>query len=99
MESTPSGGTANSSSDFVRFPSARHRSIAMLTTVRPPGSQIIQVRGTDADAASFPWTRLTRRRMLENPTDETIVRWGNDGDSFVVLEVRFPDSTTIQSPH
>ena len=26
--------------------------------------------------------------MLENPTDENVVRWGNDGDSFVVLEVR-----------
>ncbi|KAF2878088.1 heat shock transcription factor 2, partial [Massariosphaeria phaeospora] len=25
-------------------------------------------------------------RMLENPTDENVVRWGNDGDSFVVLE-------------
>jgi len=26
--------------------------------------------------------------MLETPTDENVVRWGNDGDSFVVLEVR-----------
>jgi osomolarity two-component system response regulator SKN7 len=25
--------------------------------------------------------------MLENPSDESVVRWGNDGDSFVVLEV------------
>jgi hypothetical protein len=24
---------------------------------------------------------------LENPSDESVVRWGNDGDSFVVLEV------------
>jgi osomolarity two-component system response regulator SKN7 len=24
--------------------------------------------------------------MLENPSDESVVRWGNDGDSFVVLE-------------
>lgn len=24
--------------------------------------------------------------MLENPQDETVVRWGNEGDSFVVLE-------------
>ncbi|KAF1809413.1 response regulator [Eremomyces bilateralis CBS 781.70] len=30
--------------------------------------------------------RLTECRMLENPTDENIVRWGNEGDSFVVLE-------------
>ena len=28
--------------------------------------------------------------MLENPTDESVVRWGNEGNSFVVLEVRFP---------
>ncbi|KAF2640224.1 heat shock transcription factor 2 [Massarina eburnea CBS 473.64] len=27
-----------------------------------------------------------QNRMLENPTDENVVRWGNDGDSFVVLE-------------
>ncbi|ORY07273.1 HSF-type DNA-binding-domain-containing protein [Clohesyomyces aquaticus] len=25
-------------------------------------------------------------KMLENPTDENVVRWGNEGDSFVVLE-------------
>ena len=25
--------------------------------------------------------------MLENPQDESVVRWGNEGDSFVVLEV------------
>lgn len=26
--------------------------------------------------------------MLENPQDESVVRWGDQGDSFVVLEVR-----------
>ena len=25
--------------------------------------------------------------MLEDPTYDQVVRWGNDGDSFVVLEV------------
>ncbi|EOD48065.1 Heat shock factor (HSF)-type DNA-binding protein [Neofusicoccum parvum] len=25
-------------------------------------------------------------KMLENPSDESVVRWGNEGDSFVVLE-------------
>ena len=25
--------------------------------------------------------------MLESPQDESVVRWGNEGDSFVVLEV------------
>ena len=29
---------------------------------------------------------LMRFRMLESPQDESIVRWGNEGDSFVVLE-------------
>lgn len=24
--------------------------------------------------------------MLESPQDESVVRWGNEGDSFVVLE-------------
>lgn len=28
-------------------------------------------------------------KMLESPQDESVVRWGNEGDSFVVLEVRF----------
>lgn len=27
--------------------------------------------------------------MLESPQDESVVRWGDQGDSFVVLEVRF----------
>ena len=31
---------------------------------------------------------MERDRMLENPQDESVVRWGNEGDSFVVLEVR-----------
>jgi len=37
--------------------------------------------------------------MLENPSDESVVRWGNEGDSFVVLEVRtrqsFPARTCL----
>lgn len=31
--------------------------------------------------------------MLESPQDESVVRWGNEGDSFVVLEVRIPNCT------
>jgi len=30
-------------------------------------------------------------RMLESPQDESVVRWGNEGDSFVVLEVHDGD--------
>jgi hypothetical protein len=32
--------------------------------------------------------------MLESPQDEKVVRWGNEGDSFVVLEVRRMHITT-----
>lgn len=28
--------------------------------------------------------------MLESPQDESVVRWGNEGDSFVVLEAGDP---------
>jgi hypothetical protein len=37
--------------------------------------------------------------MLEDPSYESVVRWGNEGDSFVVLEVSYlgqepqPDQT------
>jgi len=27
-------------------------------------------------------------KMLENGSDDSVVRWGDNGDSFVVLEVR-----------
>lgn len=35
--------------------------------------------------------------MLESPQDESVVRWGNEGDSFVVLEVRpfFPATSKL----
>ena len=29
----------------------------------------------------------SRQRMLEDPTYSQVVRWGDEGDSFVVLEV------------
>ena len=52
------------------------------------GTQAVQVR-------RGRWFEMSRKladlcdRMLENPSDESVVRWGNDGDSFVVLEVGF----------
>lgn len=37
--------------------------------------------------------------MLEDPTYEQVVRWGNDGNSFVVLEVSRPQQGAArQSP-
>ena len=45
--------------------------------------------------------------MLESPQDETVVRWGNEGDSFVVLEacvgvrnfMRLTDGETEREVH
>lgn len=34
-------------------------------------------------------------RMLESPQDESVVRWGNEGDSFVVLEVRLKSDVVV----
>jgi hypothetical protein len=34
-------------------------------------------------------------RMLESPQDESVVRWGDQGDSFVVLEVRINSPLTM----
>jgi hypothetical protein len=33
--------------------------------------------------------------MLESPQDESVVRWGDQGDSFVVLEVRINSPVKI----
>ena len=38
--------------------------------------------GADTDFTDF-----TEFRMLEDPSYDQVVRWGNEGDSFVVLEV------------
>lgn len=35
-------------------------------------------------------------RMLEDPTYESVVRWGNDRDSFVVLEVGYSRAGTTR---
>lgn len=34
--------------------------------------------------------------MLESPQDESVVRWGNEGDSFVVLEVGKARAITVE---
>ena len=40
-----------------------------------------------------------RIRMLESPQDESVVRWGNEGDSFVVLEVRRRSKDNTKGVH
>ena len=51
-----------------------------------PGTEVVQVRDGATKEGLVAHTDLCDR-MLENPSDESVVRWGNDGDSFVVLEV------------
>jgi hypothetical protein len=59
-----------------------------------PGSQIVQVRPITLKRPEVQlWCcgfALTDegRRMLEDPSYSQVVRWGDEGDSFVVLEVR-----------
>lgn len=42
-------------------------------------------------------TALITCRMLEDPSYASIVRWGDDGDSFVVLEVMRPWCCAVRS--
>lgn len=44
--------------------------------------------GSQAGQAANNSSDFVRKlyKMLENPQDESVVRWGNEGDSFVVLE-------------
>ena len=60
------------------------------------GSQALQV---SAICPLCPAVNNKDCRMLETPTDENVVRWGNEGDSFVVLEVRDPYFPTSVSRH
>jgi hypothetical protein len=76
------GAGSNNSSDFVCAHLPREWIMANIAL----GTQAVQVR-------RGRWFEMSREladlcdRMLENPSDESVVRWGNDGDSFVVLEV------------
>lgn len=49
------------------------------------GSQTLQVR---VGFAGWREWEIDVNRMLEDSQYESIVRWGDEGDSFVVLEVR-----------
>lgn len=37
-------------------------------------------------------------RMLEDPSHQDVARWGKDGDTFVVVEVRLPRSSPLDAP-
>jgi osomolarity two-component system response regulator SKN7 len=92
MDSNNAGSSGSSnSSDFVSVQSRTPLYHALTVTI---GSQALQVRCHFTADQPVPTNPCAR--MLENPSDESVVRWGNDGDSFVVLEVRQCDALNIK---
>jgi len=60
----------------------------LLVLIAFAGSQTIQVcLFLRSNPVAYDASAEHNNRMLENPTDENVVRWGNESDSFVVLEV------------
>ncbi len=80
---------ANNSSDFVSCPSPL--SSPNLICCQMQFTKLIMARFenfTSRNAYTLSGSLLMcRLRMLEDPTYSSVVRWGDDGDSFVVLEV------------
>lgn len=96
-------GGGNNSSDFVslasplpstQFPRPKGRDTQQDTwtnhKIRLTGSQALQVciSTRHSDYAMVLVADHPHPRMLEEPNYTTVVRWGDDGTSFVVLEVR-----------
>lgn len=81
------GGSANSSSDFVSYfgypPPPQTR-----PTHSCPGAKALQVYLPSSNKPSSHERHANdTTRMLEDPSYSQVVRWGDDGGSFVVLEV------------
>lgn len=81
---------ANSSSDFVsRRPPSSLRRLQCSSWLRSENFTSRNARPLCRDVSK----RLSKEladgcpRMLEDPTYSSVVRWGDEGDSFVVLEV------------
>ena len=83
------GGSANNSSDFVSLPCARDRGEEWPLTsfYRFANYTSTHIITTTTNRSTVAYSN-NDHRMLESPQDENVVRWGNEGDSFVVLEVR-----------
>ena len=84
------GGGGSTSSDFVWLLPL----LLMIVRLILPGAQTIQVCSM-IDPSRIHVSKSKRggtvadlhNRMLEDPSYSSVVRWGDDGDSFVVLEV------------
>ena len=86
-----SGPAANNSSDFVSLKAGQDPHLS-LVNVRT-GAQAVQVSGW-MSRIERSWVggecvaaNALNSRMLEDPSYDTIVKWGDGGESFVVIEV------------
>jgi len=94
---------ANNSSDFVSASGRREQWEEMplgTVLIAMAGPQALQVSPGETKPRQHSVSQCNRRltstiRMLEDPTYAQVVRWGDEGDSFVVLEVR----ARFQRPH
>ena len=84
------GGGATTSSDFVWLLLFLFNDCKLILL----GAQTVQVRSTIGSSRTYALKRKrvgniadSHNRMLEDPSYSSVVRWGDDGDSFVVLEV------------
>jgi hypothetical protein len=92
-------GSGNNASEFVSRAIRDDISIrASVLTIYVPGSQAFQVN--NAGTCRFDNDPILTRcfRMLEDPSHQDVARWGKDGDSFVVVEVRSPQDVLPTQP-
>lgn len=104
MDGISGGGAvaANNSSDFVSASGRRGQWANMplrAVLIAMAGPQALQVSPNENKPRQHNLFQCNRRltstiRMLEDPTYAQVVRWGDEGDSFVVLEV----SAIFQAP-
>lgn len=87
MDGSQAAGAAgaNSSSDFVRRPAPTHpANMPWLIRSRSEScTSMTRIGGEDTCQRNAEHVH----RMLEDPSYSQVVRWGDEGDSFVVLEV------------
>lgn len=85
MPAGQSGGS--NASEFVSPPLPySHAHTARLTT--SPGAKTLPVRLESRTVDSIHFVADQKFSMLEDPSHQDVARWGKDGDTFVVVEVR-----------
>ena len=74
---------------FCKLPSTIHRPGKRRLAHFCPGAKALQVFQPSYNYPFFHGHHANQmKRMLEDPSYSQVVRWGDDGGSFVVLEVR-----------